>query len=681
MKPRFFFAGLMACLVVAPASATNQVRTLNTPRTFPPVASLDEWQTRAREIREQILVSCGLWPMPEKTPLQARVFDRLEREGYTVEKVVFQSAPGFYVGGNLYRPRGRGSGPFPGILNPHGHWSRGRLADGPDGSVPARCISFARQGCVAFSYDMVGYQDTFFADDARTGKPETVFSRCHRRFATNAVYQLWHINLMGLQTWNSIRALDFLATLPDVEPTRLACTGASGGGTQTFMLGAVEDRLAAQAPVVMVSHSMQGGCLCENAPGLRIRFSNMEIAAAAAPRPQLLVAATGDWTRTTPTLEGPAIEAVYRLFDAAPQFRHVCYDFGHNYNQTSRETVAAWFARWLQAEPDAMTRPEKPYAVEPDAALQVFADGVLPPDAVTEAQLIAWFMAQRRAQLAALQPRRARDFGPFRDVMRPLWRHTLQLEETPPLLHFTFKPPRDGDGFTVVELEIRRDGETDPVIARHYVPARPHGRLRHSSPLIVLAHADGAASVVSPSEPPAGQARALLAQGWPVMLIARFTPSPAADPFANFYTTYNRTVLQHRVRDLATTVAAARLLPTTSPAHRRVVLCGEGRAGLWALLAAPLADAVVADCDQLDATDDPSLLAPDLFCPGLRALGGFETAGLLAAPRPLWLHNTGEIFATAALDEGYRALGASRKLRVAPLPLPAPALTRWLENL
>lgn len=145
------------------------------------------------------------------------------------------------------------------------------------------------------------------------------------------------------------------------------------------MLGAVEDRLAAQAPVVMVSHSMQGGCLCENAPGLRIRFSNMEIAAAAAPRPQLLVAATGDWTRTTPTLEGPAIEAVYRLFDAAPQFRHVCYDFGHNYNQTSRETVAAWFARWLQAEPDAMTRPEKPYAVEPDAALQVFADGVLPP--------------------------------------------------------------------------------------------------------------------------------------------------------------------------------------------------------------------------------------------------------------------------------------------------------------
>ncbi len=120
--------------------------------------------------------------------------------------------------------------------------------------------------------------------------PTEQFPLRHRRFATNQVNLLWNISLMGLQTWNSIRALDFLESLPDVDRKRLACTGASGGGTQTFMLGAVEDRLAAQAPVVMVSHTMQGGCLCENAPGLRVEYSNMEIAAAAAPRPQILVA-------------------------------------------------------------------------------------------------------------------------------------------------------------------------------------------------------------------------------------------------------------------------------------------------------------------------------------------------------------------------------------------------------
>ena len=94
--------------------------------------------------------------MPEKTPLNAKVFGRIERDGYSIEKVYFQSYPGFYVGGNLYRPRGQGNGPFPGVLNPHGHWSNGRFADEKSGSIAARCINFARQGMVAFSYDMVG---------------------------------------------------------------------------------------------------------------------------------------------------------------------------------------------------------------------------------------------------------------------------------------------------------------------------------------------------------------------------------------------------------------------------------------------------------------------------------------------------------------------------------------------
>ena len=160
---------------------------------------------------------------------------------------------------------------------------------------------------IAFSYDMVGYNDTFFPEYGAV--PAEKHDLGHRQFATNQVNLLWNVSLMGLQTWDSIRAVDFLESLPDADRTRLACTGESGGGTQTFMLGAVEDRLAAQAPVVMVSHTMQGGCLCENAPGLRVEFSNMEIAAAAAPRRQILVAATGDWTKDTLTVEGPATTA------------------------------------------------------------------------------------------------------------------------------------------------------------------------------------------------------------------------------------------------------------------------------------------------------------------------------------------------------------------------------------
>src|SRR5437588_12280483 len=139
MPSRYLFTGLffLNCLTfsstlhAAPSAPVN----LNTPREFPKIASRKEWQTRAREIREQILVSCGLWPMPEKTPLQAHVFGKIERDGYSIEKVYFQTLPGFYLAGNLYRPLGQGRGPFPGILNPHGHWKEGRLADTKDGST------------------------------------------------------------------------------------------------------------------------------------------------------------------------------------------------------------------------------------------------------------------------------------------------------------------------------------------------------------------------------------------------------------------------------------------------------------------------------------------------------------------------------------------------------------------
>src|SRR5204863_1429921 len=223
-------------------------------------------------------------------------------------------------------------------------------------------------------------------------------------FATNRSDQLWGISLMGLQTWNSIRALDFLESLPDADKTRLACTGESGGGTQTFMLGAVDDRLAAQAPVVMVSHSMQGGCSCENAPGLRVDYFNVEIAAAPAPRPQILVAATGDWTKATMTVEGPAMASVYKLFGAEDKFRAVRFDFGHNYNQTSREAVYAWFNQFLCPQADLTLCKEAPYQKEPDSALRVFPEGKLPANAASQEQVVAYLKKSQYERWEALIP-------------------------------------------------------------------------------------------------------------------------------------------------------------------------------------------------------------------------------------------------------------------------------------
>ncbi|MGA2863438.1 MAG: acetylxylan esterase [Verrucomicrobiota bacterium] len=643
---------------------SSSVKDLNTPRSFPEVASPAEWQARARQIRQQVLVSCGLWPMPDKTPLQAHVFGKIERDGYSVEKVYFQTLPGFYLGGNLYRPLGQGKGPFPAILNPHGHWENGRLADNKDGSIAARCISFARQGMLAFSYDMVGFNDTRWAD-APTNRP---FYEVHRQFATDPTNLLWNISLMGLQTWDSIRALDFLASLPEADRRRLACTGESGGGTQTFTLGAVEDRLAAQVPVVMVSHTMQGGCLCENAPGLRVEYSNMELAAAAAPRPQMLVAATGDWTKDTPTVEGPAIAHIYQLFNAADRFHYVRFDFGHNYNQTSREAVYAWLGARLLGQRDPARFKELPYQKEPDRDLRVWPEGVLPADAATEAQLIGYLVRRAETRLQALTPRTKRGLKRFKEVMLPAWKHTLQVAW-----------PMSGPRFSVIARSGNRteyalqpaQGGGGGLQVACFQPATASAA---RAVVLVSAEAGRQGSASAGGAAPAGLAAKLLENGCAVFILRQFSTGAPPNQFTNFYTVYNRTEAQERVRDLARVCAFARHQLKAG----QVVLCGRGRAGLWALLAAPAADGVVADCDALDVSSDEALLAPDLFCPGLRALGAFEGAAMLAAPHPLLLHHTGSRFAIDSLRSTYQGSGAGGNLRIEPDRLEDESLVEWV---
>jgi len=134
---------------------------------------------------------------------------------FTVESVAIETRPGFFLCGSLYRPKGR-TGPFPAIVNPHGHWTHGRLEQQPDvppaapppappapgrGDLVAIGVNLARQGYVVFAYDAVGYNDT----DA---VPHT--------FAHSLEPWLWNVSLMGLQLWNSIRAIDYVASLPDV---------------------------------------------------------------------------------------------------------------------------------------------------------------------------------------------------------------------------------------------------------------------------------------------------------------------------------------------------------------------------------------------------------------------------------------------------------------------------------
>ena len=678
--PRFFlYSAFLAAFLAHYGSVAEVTRTnkdLNTPRQFPEINTRAEWESRAAQIRQQVFVSCGLWPLPARTPLQSRIFGKIEREGYTVEKVCFQSFPGFYVAGNLYRPSGGVKGPFPGVLNPHGHWKEGRMADNNDGSVAARCINFARQGMVAFSYDMLGYNDTFFPDHGEV--PVDKFYLRHRRFATNQVCLLWNISQMGLQTWNSIRALDFLESLPDVDSKRLACTGESGGGTQTFMLGAVDDRLIAQAPIVMVSHTMQGGCSCENAPGLRVEYSNMEIAAAAVPRPQILVAATGDWTRATLTVEGPAIENIYRLFNAADKLRYVRFDYNHNYNQTSREAVYDWFGKWVLHE-SSEPRRERPYTKEPDADLRVFPDSKLPPDAVTEDELIRSWIAGAQQRWAALLPRNKASLAEYKKMMLPSWQRTLQVGWPSTTTETIWKAPQNEEATRSINLEIKRS-EGAFVVARYFPPPKNRSGSRLKN-VIVLTDPTGAFADCDASGMPAGLAKKLIDAGNAVIAIKTYSSEVPKDQFANFFTTYNRTLLQQRVGDLIAVCTQARALGGGKGGKPNVILCGAGKAGVWSILAAPAADAVVADCDRLDLSADSALLTPELFCPGIKSLGAFEGAAILAAPHPVVLHNVSPQFPTGSLQASYEAIGSTRRLRVEQAALTEAELLKCISSL
>lgn len=283
------------------------------------------WQKHAQEIRQGILDGAELSNFIFKKPSNITIHSKKDLNGYSVENVSFQSIEGIYVTGNLYRPIGV-SGKMAGILCPHGHGSDPRFKE----YTQQRCATLARMGATVFTYDMIGMGDS---------------KQCDHKIE----------KALKLQIINGKAALDFLIDLPNIDKNRIAMTGESGGGTQTFILSAIDDRIKVSVPVVMVSGYFFGGCVCESGMPIHKRpthqTTNVEIAATFAPKPLLLISDGGDWTVNTPTMEYPYIKNVYSYFGAENKVENVhLANEKHDYGISKRLAAYDFLAKYLKLD-------------------------------------------------------------------------------------------------------------------------------------------------------------------------------------------------------------------------------------------------------------------------------------------------------------------------------------------
>ncbi len=326
-----------------------------------------EWEKRKQQIKPCLLQALQLSPLPAASFSKPIITNKRSFDGYTVENIALEILPGVYINGSLYKPSVY-KGKIPVILNPDGHWEKQRYR--PD--CQYRCAAFARMGAMAFSYDLFAWGESglqFKYED-------------HRRSLS-----------MTIQVLGSIRILDYLLSLKEADAARVAITGGSGAGSHTVLMTAIDDRIKVSAPVVAVSSYFYGGCPCES--GMPIhdcgsRTDNVEIAAMAAPRPQLLVSDGGDWTDKTPEHDFPYLQKIYSWYGKKDNVSNVHLpDEKHDFGINKRVAVYNFMAKYLGLNLTAIQDKtgkidESKITIEKEQAMYVFGEKgeLLPKNAV-----------------------------------------------------------------------------------------------------------------------------------------------------------------------------------------------------------------------------------------------------------------------------------------------------------
>jgi len=657
---------------------------------FNPPDSLSQWETRKAYVRRQILVAEGLWPMPTKTPLNAVIHGKIDCGEYTVEKVYFESAPGFFVTGNLYRPKNI-RGQVPGVLFAHGHWENARLSLFDETKVrqeiaggaerfekagrsifQALCVQLARMGCVVWQWDMLGDSDSVQLSRALVhtfGKQRPEMNTAENWGLYSPQAEAHAQSIMGLQTLNALRGLDFLLTLPEVDPSRVAVTGASGGGTQTMLLAAIDDRITLSFPVVMVSTAMQGGCTCENASLLRVDTGNVEFAGLFAPKPQGMNTAD-DWTKEMSVKGFPELQKLYALYGAKNNVFLLRGEyFPHNYNAVTRSAFYTFLNKHFKLGHVSPVI-ERDFDPLPREQLTVWDSQHPAPKAASpefERSLLKWFTDDAEKQLRA----GAGTAEVLQKIVRPavevLIGRTLenagQVEWKP-----TGTQERDGyleTTGTLVNKTYREEVNAvwlcpKPWAGRAIVWLGDGGRaaLRNGDGTLNPAVAkllQGGAAVLGAD---------LLFQGGEPFKQTRTVKNPRE--FAGYTFAYNPALFVQRTHDVLTLVKALHTVMTDAvKGPKTVAVAGWGGAGPIVVAARALAgDAMGRVAVDTRGFRFGALLdyRDPLFLPG--GAKYFDLPGFMAlnAPHALWL--AGEDQAPEIVAAAYRAASKAEGLTV-----------------
>jgi hypothetical protein len=675
--------------------------------------SAEAWEARREAVRRQILVSQGIWPLPTKTPLNAVIHGRIEQPDYTIDKVILETMPGLFLAGNLYRPKKPGSEKMPGVLVPHGHWDSGRFYDaGPQavrreivqgaerfedgGRSPLQPlpVQVARMGCVAFHYDMLGYADsTQLSFDLvhRFGKqrPELNAAEGWGFFSPRAEAHLQSV--MGLQTWNSIRALDFLLSLPEIDAERIAVTGASGGGTQTFILGAVDPRVKLAFPAVMVSTAMQGGCTCENASCLRVDTGNVEFAGLFAPRP-LGMTAANDWTREMATKGFPELKSLYKLLGAEGNVELFPFiHFGHNYNYVSRSAFYGFLNKHFRL---GLAQPvvEEDYQRLTKDQLTVWnAERPQPAGGDDfEKKLLQTWHNDSQTQLASLAPRDAASLAKWREVAGG-GMAVVVGRSIPPADAIEFEKSTEVDEGDY----LRMAGLVHYIPGREVLPMAFLHPKKWNKKVVIWLSEQGKAGIFNAEGRPTPAVSELLAAGTSVvgvdlLLQGEFLADGAAPArnrpvtnnqreFAGYTYGYNHALIAQRAHDVLTTIAFCK---HNDQAPEQIDLVALDRTGTIAALALSQASGTVRraaiDTHGFRFADVPHYLDAE-FLPGGAKYGDLPGFLALAAPTKLWL--AGESDQTAPLlKQVYVAAGAADSLTWSGQEASTAAVVAWLKQ-